>query len=333
MLGRASAAVETEMASSAPTTASHPADDCSAVVGACASSGWHQLGALGLVVGDTPDAGAGNTLMVSEEGGKNLRKLFVAPGAQLRIYECESALSAGDGDITVPRVVTEVELAANASLQWVRIFDGVREVADLSAGAHADVVKVVQEAGSSLDITVVELGAARTTARQTEIVLDGEQASANWSGLRVVGGNGRGAHEVKVSHRRPNSTSNVRGRAVVGGRAVSEFVSMALVRREAQLTRAHQDNRNLLLSRAAVARTSPQMEIYADDVKCGHGATVGELDPEQVFYLRARGLSLEAARRELTIGFCSEVVLGIGDSDVREGTMKHGREAVVGRLG
>ena len=103
---------------------------------------------------------------------------------------------------------------------------------------------------------------------------------------------------------------------------------MVLVADNAQKTEALQTNRNLLLSPQAKADTRPQLEIYADDVRCSHGATVGQLDAEQLFYMQARGISLDLARRLLTEAFAADVIERIGDETTRATV----REAIGTRL-
>ena len=97
-------------------------------------------------------------------------------------------------------------------------------------------------------------------------------------------------------------------KGILAGSATSVFNGYVLVQKEAQKTDSSQQNRNLVLSKNATANTRPQLEIYADDVKCAHGATVGQLDDDQIFYMRARGISLAQARSELTFGFAMDVL-------------------------
>jgi Fe-S cluster assembly protein SufD len=111
-----------------------------------------------------------------------------------------------------------------------------------------------------------------------------------------------------VDHAAPSCRSDEYYKGIVGDSASSVFYGKVIVRKGAQKTDASQQNRNLVLSRGASANTRPQLEIYADDVKCAHGSTVGQLDPMQLFYLRSRGIGLDDARRELTYAFAKEIV-------------------------
>jgi Fe-S cluster assembly protein SufD len=120
-----------------------------------------------------------------------------------------------------------------------------------------------------------------------------------------------------VDHAKPRCASHEFFNGVLGGRSRGVFSGKILVRKDAQKTDAKQSNRNILLTNDATVDTKPQLEIFADDVKCTHGATVGQLDEEAVFYLRSRGIDKEAARRMLTHAFGGEIINRIGDEKAR----------------
>jgi Fe-S cluster assembly protein SufD len=111
-----------------------------------------------------------------------------------------------------------------------------------------------------------------------------------------------------IDHQSPHCTSRELYKGVLDGHSRGVFSGRVLVRMDAQKTDASQTNRNLLLSEDALVNTKPQLEIFADDVKCAHGAAVGKLDEDALFYLRSRGLGREAARSLLTYAFASEMV-------------------------
>ena len=115
-------------------------------------------------------------------------------------------------------------------------------------------------------------------------------------------------HHTCIDHAKPRGTSRENYKGVLDGAARAVFNGKIVVRPDAQKTDAHQSNRNLLLSEHAEVDTKPQLEIYADDVKCSHGATVGQLDENQIFYLRSRGMDEAAARSLLTFAFAEEIV-------------------------
>ena len=121
-----------------------------------------------------------------------------------------------------------------------------------------------------------------------------------------------------IDHAQPNCNSNELYKGVLTGNARAVFNGKVMVRKDAQKTNAFQQNKNILLSKEALIDTKPQLEIFADDVKCSHGATVGQLDTEALFYLRARGLDKEAARTLLISAFAEDVVKKIGEKHVIE---------------
>ena len=125
-------------------------------------------------------------------------------------------------------------------------------------------------------------------------------------------------HHMIVEHAKPHCNSHEYYNGILDGRSRGVFHGRILVRPDAQKTDAKQTNKNLLLSEDATADTKPQLEIYADDVKCTHGATVGQLNDESIFYLRARGIGLETARRMLIHAFAGEIIERIRHAPARE---------------
>ncbi len=121
-----------------------------------------------------------------------------------------------------------------------------------------------------------------------------------------------------VDHEKPRCNSHEYYNGILDGRSRGVFHGRILVRPNAQKTDAKQTNKNLLLSDDATVDTKPQLEIYADDVKCTHGATIGQLNDESIFYLRARGLGLETARRMLIHAFAAEIIDRIRHAPARE---------------
>jgi Fe-S cluster assembly protein SufD len=124
---------------------------------------------------------------------------------------------------------------------------------------------------------------------------------------------------TRIDHTQPHGTSKEFYKGILDGRSRGVFNGRVYVHRDAQKTDAEQSNKNLLLSRNAEIDTKPQLEIYADDVKCAHGATVGQLDENMIFYLRSRGIDATAARSLLTYGFASEVLDAMALVPVKEG--------------
>ena len=130
------------------------------------------------------------------------------------------------------------------------------------------------------------------------------------NGLYVVGDRRFADFHLDVRHRVPDCASRENFKGIVLGRGRAVFDGRILVDKDAQHSDAQLSNANLLLSRNAEVDTKPQLEIYADDVKCSHGTSVGQLDPQQVFYLRSRGIPEAEARKMLCLGFAGEVLDG-----------------------
>jgi Fe-S cluster assembly protein SufD len=160
---------------------------------------------------------------------------------------------------------------------------------------------------SAYDATTVTLGAQ--LARHDILVnLNGEGAECWVDGLYVVGDGQHADTHSAIHHLQPHGTSHQIYKGILDGRSRAVFNGKVFVHVDAQQTDARQTNRNLLLSNEARVDTKPQLEIFADDVKCAHGATVGQLEEEELFYLISRGLHPELARNLLTYGFAEEVI-------------------------
>ena len=140
------------------------------------------------------------------------------------------------------------------------------------------------------------------------ISLVGEGSEAHLKGLTVLGDRAQSHVNIHMDHSAPSCLSRQLFKNVLAAQSISSFTGKIYVSRAAQKTEAYQLNKNLLLSDQATANTKPNLEIFADDVKASHGATVSQLDEEQIFYLRTRGVSLPTARSLLTIGFCQEIL-------------------------
>jgi Fe-S cluster assembly protein SufD len=147
--------------------------------------------------------------------------------------------------------------------------------------------------------------------------LAGDGAEATLNGLYVADGDQLVDTHTLIDHAMPHCPSHEVYRGILSGRAKAVFNGKIIVRPDAQKTDAKQTNKALLLSGDATINTKPQLEIFADDVKCTHGATVGQLDDDQLFYLRARGIAKNDARNILIHAFASDVLNGIKSDAVR----------------
>lgn len=199
-------------------------------------------------------------------------------------------------------------LGANARLELVHLFLG---------DATADVV-VTQAAGSSCRTTSVLLGGGRASYRMR---LEGAGAENELGGAFFASGDERCTLNIRTEHNVPDCRSDSRVRGIAADDAVCEFGGMVYVAPDAQRTDAQQQSRNLLLGDRARIVTRPQLEIYADDVKCSHGATVGQMDSEAILYMRQRGLSEMQARRLQIEGFVGQVVRRCGLEPFGEAVM------------
>ncbi len=183
-------------------------------------------------------------------------------------------------------------------------------VVEVLLGGGAVDMTINQQTGSRCDITTLVVGDA--TANYT-IDLNGREASNVLRGAFVAGGEERQRMGVRVNHLSSDCQSDSLVKGVAGGKALGEFHGMVYVAQDAQRTDARQTSRNIEIGREAHIVTKPQLEIYADDVKCSHGATVGQLDGEAVLYMRQRGLSEAQAKRLQIEGFLRDVVLPLGE--------------------
>lgn len=197
--------------------------------------------------------------------------------------------------------VTEMVVGAGARVRHVRL---QRESLNAFHIAHCAVT--LDKDASYLSNTVT-LG-ARISRYDLNVAQNGEGAEMKIDGLALISGRQLADTHTLMAHARPSGRSAQIHKTIVGGAAHAVFNGKVFVHEGAQLTDSSQESRNLLLSGRAHIDTKPQLEIFADDVKCSHGATVGQLDAEQLFYLRSRGLSDASARNLLTYAFGAEII-------------------------
>ena len=175
---------------------------------------------------------------------------------------------------------------------------------EVQAGHRSDMVLLVMP-GVSADVRL-------------DVRLTGEGAEANIYGAYVCGGEEKVKIAVDMYHDVPHCNSRQLFKGIAGGESRVDFYGKIIVAQDAQRTEAYQENHNLLLSDKAKVDTKPQLEIYADDVKCSHGATIGRLNEEEQFYMRSRGISLEDAKVLQMISFIAPVLENVQDETQRE---------------
>ncbi|HLY74582.1 MAG TPA: Fe-S cluster assembly protein SufD [Planctomycetota bacterium] len=181
---------------------------------------------------------------------------------------------------------------------------------------HIEKLDVRQARSASFTHHSISLG-ARIARNDFAVALEGEGAECSLFGLYEVAGAQHVDHHTSIDHLRPHCTSRELYKGVLDGRARAVFDGRIMVRPGAQKTSAVQTNKNLLLSKEALVHTKPQLEIFANDVKCKHGATIGQLDEGVLFYLRSRGIGLAEARRLLVHAFAGEIVDTVKTDAVR----------------
>ncbi len=246
--------------------------------------------------------------------------LRLGEGAGLHLLETHAGT--GKGSIFV-NLVRQVALAAGAELRHERLETGIEEASLLSRTV------IRMEAGSRLEQTVASLGAG-FLRNETEVSLEGSGAEALLSGLYMPRRREHVDTLVRVHHRAPSCHSDQFYKGVVDEEAQAAFAGKIIVHRGAQKTNAYQANRNLLLSDRAEVDSKPELEIYADDVKCSHGATCGDLEEDALFYLRSRGIAEGVARSLLIFAFANEVTERIRDERLRKAAHAAMRERVPG---
>ncbi len=206
--------------------------------------------------------------------------------------------------------VTEIALAANADLDHVRV---VREGADT---IHVSSTAIDLARDSRFVSNVVCTGGA-LVRNNVDATLDDEGAECTLNGLVAIGGRQHVDNQTRIVHAKPHCNSWEMYKHILRDECSAAFNGKIFVAEDAQKTDAKQTNQTLLLSPDAVMNSKPELEIYADDVRCTHGATIGELEREPLFYLRTRGIDTATAQSLLTYAFACEVLNGIRIAPVR----------------
>ena len=253
------------------------------------------------VPGTTPVAVHPRLLIVLDEGA-----------------ECsllESHHTFGSGHQLFINAVTETVIARNARLHHVKVQN------DSSSTRHISYHKVDLAGESSQHLTTITLRGAMVR-NNLNIRLDGQQINTWLNGLYVLKGDQVVDNHTLVDHAMPHCYSSELYKGIIDDSAKGVFNGKIWVRQDAQKTNAYQSNKNLLLSNEASMNTKPQLEIYADDVKCSHGATTGQLDDDALFYLRARGIGESTARALLNHAFAADVIDQVENEDIKTSLLR-----------
>ncbi len=226
------------------------------------------------------------------------RNLIVAEaGSQAKIVESYVGV---EKQIYFTNAVTEVVAGENTVLDHYKLQRESRRA------FHTATLQFHQERNASLSTHSISLGGG-LVRNDINAILDGDGGECTLNGIYVAGMGQHVDHHTSIDHAQPHCSSRELYKGILDDDAQAVFNGRIKVRPDAQKTDSQQSNKNLLLSDEAVVNTNPQLEIYADDVKCAHGATIGQLDADALFYLRSRGIDEEAARSLLVHGFLSDV--------------------------
>ncbi|MEW6367136.1 MAG: Fe-S cluster assembly protein SufD [Acidobacteriota bacterium] len=234
--------------------------------------------------------------------------VVVGKGSSVTILESYVGARAND---YFTNSVTEIIAAEGSEVDHMRIQE------DGDSAFHIGATRVRQGMNSRYRSTSVSLGAA-LTRNNLDVTLDAEGAACTLNGLYLTAGSQHVDNHTGIDHASPRCNSQQLYKGILDGSSRGVFNGKVVVRQDSQKTDAHQLNSNLLLSDQAAVDTKPQLEIFADDVKCTHGAAIGRLDSEAIYYLRTRGLGVAKARAVLTYAFASEVIEGITVEPIRE---------------
>ena len=197
--------------------------------------------------------------------------------------------------------VTEFVIEENASVNHIKLQQ------ESSRSNHISTTQFLQDAHSTLSTVSITLG-GELTRNEVNVVLKGEGCDCNMLGLVLAREKQHMDNFTSITHRVPHCTSHELYKGIHTDRSHGIFNGRIRVEKNAQKTNAHQINKNILLSKNALVNSNPQLEINADDVKCSHGSSTGQIDLESIFYLRSRGLDLRTAHFLMMSGFASEII-------------------------
>lgn len=228
------------------------------------------------------------------------RNLIVAePNSQVQIIESFQNLCTDCKAFS--NKVAEIVVQENATVELYKL------QVDENDYRHIGTMQVLQEKNSRFRAYTINLG-GELVRNNVNVALKGVNTETDLYGLSVLHGNDHVDNHLYIEHDAPHCYSNQLYKSLVDDKATSVFNGKVMVRPDAQKTNAFQSNKNILLSDNATANSKPELEIYADDVKCSHGATTGQLDESVLFYIQARGINKEMAKAMLNQAFAGEIL-------------------------
>jgi Fe-S cluster assembly protein SufD len=253
-----------------------------------------------IVIYNLTDAASGEIVTAC----RNL--IILEKGSSLTLIEKYDSIGSQNFSSTVNEVVVEEE--ASFTYKLIQNDHGQR--------FQFNHTTIYQEANSHVNCFTLSLK-GKLIRNNLQLILDGEHCDSHMYGLYLLNGDTLADNHTVVDHKKPNSISNELYKGVMDGNSKGVFNGKIFVRPDAQKTNAFQSNRNIILSDKASVNTKPQLEIWADDVKCSHGCTSGQLDEEALFYLRSRGIGKDIARALLLYAYAGEVIDKIKNDAIR----------------
>lgn len=232
----------------------------------------------------------------------------LAEGAQAKVLLCSHTLSMED-------FVTSEDV--NIKMGRGAVLDMVVMQNEHNKSVHGTAFKVEMDADAVLNLNVITLHGGEIS-NTIEVKLNGRGAECNVNGLYLADGTQKVSTKVNIFHNVPQCHSSQLFKGILDGESRTSFSGRIYVAKDAQKTEAYQANNNLLVSKSAKAYTQPHLEIYADDVKCSHGATVGSLNADELFYMRSRGIALEQAKLLQQEAFAFAVLEKVSNDGLRE---------------
>ena len=224
--------------------------------------------------------------------------IIIGKNSQIKFVEQFIEL---ESDESLTNLFTKISCAKNSKLEYNKIQN------NNSDSSLIDTINVFQEADSVSCINTLIFGGG-FIRNNLNFEQNGQNAESNMNGISILNGSQFVDNHTYVDHKSPNCRSNELYKGIYLDNSTGVFNGKILVRKDSQKIDAFQANNNLLLSDNATINSKPQLEIYADDVKCSHGCTIGQLDEEALFYMRSRGVSLAEAKALLTFAFASEAI-------------------------
>lgn len=239
---------------------------------------------------------------------QNRNLIILGKNSKLSLMHCDDSIN---HHTSLINTVTEIFVGDNANFELYKL----QNLNDQSGLVNSTFIK--QEANSNVKTNTLTFNCGMIR-NNIEVALDGQGAHADILGLYLMDKEQHVDNQIKVLHNQPHCTSNELFKGILDDEATAVFNGYIYVARDAQKTNAYQNNNNILLKPEATINTMPFLEIYADDVKCSHGATIGQLDEEALFYLRSRGISKANARLLIMYAFAADIINNISIEPLRQ---------------